>query len=413
MEFIELTESQYEAFVATHKYRNFLNAAAAFKMKKENGFMVVYVGVMEKGKIIAASGISLIPWKRFFTYAYCQRGFLLDYHDMVLFRFFHKHLIEFCKKYRVVYITCDPYVTYRERDGNGNPVAGGYCHEYIMTAFRQLGYIHQGFTTGFVPDQQVRWAFVLDLMGHDEESLLKQMDNQRRRCINKSLKQGIKVKELKIEELHIFMKLMDYAAKTRCFTKLPKSYYEQRMRYLKDDAKAVVAYLDVNDYLERMNTQLVKEEEALHRIESALPENINPQKMQKKRDMHIERIQTICKHKDNALALQSKYGDTVMLAGAFYIRYEDSLVYLSAGAYDEFRTYNGSYAIHWYMMRYALHQGIRRYDFYGISGDFSVHAVDHGVFAFKKGFGGVVEEYVGVFEYPLRKHLYRLLKNSD
>ena len=186
MEFIELTESQYEAFVATHKYRNFLNAAAAFKMKKENGFMVVYVGVMEKGKIIAASGISLIPWKRFFTYAYCQRGFLLDYHDMVLFRFFHKHLIEFCKKYRVVYITCDPYVTYRERDGNGNPVAGGYCHEYIMTAFRQLGYIHQGFTTGFVPDQQVRWAFVLDLMGHDEESLLKQMENQRRRRINKS-----------------------------------------------------------------------------------------------------------------------------------------------------------------------------------------------------------------------------------
>ncbi|MCI8541084.1 MAG: aminoacyltransferase [Erysipelotrichaceae bacterium] len=411
MRFTELSVQEYDAFAKNHANRCFLNAASAFEMKRANGFDIAYVGVKnDADQIVAASGIAFVPFKRIFTYAYCQRGYLIDYEDDTLLRFFHDHLVAFCKKHRAVYITCDPYVIYRERDHNGELVEHGEDHSHIVQALKQVGYHHHGFTTGFMENEQVRWSFVLDLSDHTAESLLKQMDHQTRWCVNKTLKQGIKVRELSLDELPLFMKMLDYAAETRNFQKLPLAYYEQRMRCLKENAKAVLAYLDTKDYIARMQVQRKKEEEQLAEIEAVLQENGNSKKYQKKRNVQLEAIETAKRREQEARVLQQEHGDTIALAGAFFIRYEDTLTYVSAGAYDAFRTYNGPYAIHWYMMQYALEEGIKRYDFYGISGKFDEQAADYGVFQFKQGFGGVVEEYVGVFDFPIKKSLYSMFQ---
>lgn len=73
----------------------------------------------------------------------------------------------------------------------------------------------------------------------------------------------------------------------------------------------------------------------------------------------------------------------------------------------------GLYALHWHMIRYCLEHHKNRYNFYGISGDFSPDAQDAGVFSYKKGSGGEVIELPGVFERPIsrgRYIAYRLLK---
>ena len=69
----------------------------------------------------------------------------------------------------------------------------------------------------------------------------------------------------------------------------------------------------------------------------------------------------------------------------------------------------------WHMLQYALKHGIRKYNFYGLSGDFDKNAQDYGVYEFKKGFHGVVEELVGDFILPIQKGpyaLYKKLKNK-
>ena len=48
------------------------------------------------------------------------------------------------------------------------------------------------------------------------------------------------------------------------------------------------------------------------------------------------------------------------------------------------------------MINYAIEHGINRYNFYGISGDFSEDAEDAGVVKFKKGYDADVIEYVGL-----------------
>ena len=68
----------------------------------------------------------------------------------------------------------------------------------------------------------------------------------------------------------------------------------------------------------------------------------------------------------------------------FFIQSQDELVYLYSAAYDTFKKYNAPYAIQWHMLQYALKHGIRKYNFYGLSGDFDKNAQDYGVYEFKK-----------------------------
>lgn len=409
MRLLELNESEYEEFANVHPYRNFLNAQSAFALKKENGYRIAYVGVKEGETILAATGIVFCPCLHFFTYAYAQRGYLIDYENEELLTFFHKEMVVYCKKHKAIYIKMDPFICYQEHDICGNIVENGFQNKHILKRLVQLGYQHQGFTTGFSSDSQVRWSFVLDLEGKNEETLLKEMDHQTRWSIHKTLKLGVKVKEASQEELGSFYKMQEYAAKTRNFEVFPRAYYEQRIRILKDNAKLMIAYIDVPEYRRLMEEDRKKEDAILQEIEDVLKETPNSKKYKKKRNVQLEAIETANKRIAKADRLQEMYGDRIDIAGAFFIQHMDELVYVTSGAYDEFRDFNGPYAIQWHMIRYALGQKIKRYNFYGISGKFHEDGEDYGVYMFKKGFGGKVEEYLGDFIYPIHRLRYRLL----
>ena len=113
--------------------------------------------------------------------------------------------------------------------------------------------------------------------------------------------------------------------------------------------------------------------------------------------------------------MEQEHGACIPMATSFFIESHDELVYLYSAAYDTFKKYNAPYAIQWHMLQYALKHGICKYNFYGLSGDFDKNAQDYGVYEFKKGFHGVVEELVGDFILPIQKGpyaLYKKLKNK-
>ena len=68
----------------------------------------------------------------------------------------------------------------------------------------------------------------------------------------------------------------------------------------------------------------------------------------------------------------------------------------------------GAYRLQWEMIKFAKEHNIDRYNFYGITGDFSENAEDYGVQQFKKGFNAGVEEYIGDFIKPLRPFIYKI-----
>ena len=63
------------------------------------------------------------------------------------------------------------------------------------------------------------------------------------------------------------------------------------------------------------------------------------------------------------------------------------------------------------MIKFAKEHDINRYNFYGITGDFSEDAEDAGVQKFKEGFNADVYEYIGDFVKPIKPIFYKLKRN--
>ena len=80
------------------------------------------------------------------------------------------------------------------------------------------------------------------------------------------------------------------------------------------------------------------------------------------------------------------------------------------GASDNvYRNVMPNYLIQWEMIRWAIQTGCTVYDFQGVSGNITDEN-DHlyGLYRFKKGFNGTLDELAGEFDYvyrPLRAKL--------
>ena len=132
----------------------------------------------------------------------------------------------------------------------------------------------------------------------------------------------------------------------------------------------------------------------------------------KKKETMRKDITAIKQKMEEVQALKDEHGDFVILSGAMFILYGDEIVYLFSGSYDEYMKYCGQYRLQWEMIKYAADHGYQRYNFYGIKDVFDKNGKDYGVYEFKKGFNGYVEELLGAFELGTNKTytIYQLLK---
>ncbi|MDD4412598.1 MAG: peptidoglycan bridge formation glycyltransferase FemA/FemB family protein [Patescibacteria group bacterium] len=82
-----------------------------------------------------------------------------------------------------------------------------------------------------------------------------------------------------------------------------------------------------------------------------------------------------------------------------------TVTYLHGASSSANRNLMAPYALHWFLIRLAKKLGFLRYDFYGID--------EHkwpGVTRFKNGFGGIIKEYAGTFDFVINSGYYNLYK---
>ena len=53
------------------------------------------------------------------------------------------------------------------------------------------------------------------------------------------------------------------------------------------------------------------------------------------------------------------------------------------------------------MIKYGIENGFAKYNFYGIPANINTKPKDYGIYEFKRGFNGYVEELIGEYELPL------------
>ncbi|MCD8820239.1 aminoacyltransferase [Staphylococcus gallinarum] len=408
MKFTNLTAKEFGTFTDSMPNSHFTQMVGNYELKIAEGTETHLVGIKNnENEVIAACLLTAVPVMNYFKYFYTNRGPVIDFENKELVHYFFNELSKYVKKHRALYLRVDPYLPYQYRNHDGD-VLENAGHDWIFDKMKHLGYKHQGFLTGFDPVVQIRFHSVLDLKDKTDKDVLKDMDGLRKRNTKKVQKNGVKVRFLGEDELPIFRAFMEDTSETKAFEDRDDSFYYNRLKYYKNRVLVPLAYMDFDEYIEELTAErevLSKDiNKALKDIEKR-PEN---KKAYNKRDNLEKQLIANQQKIDEAKALQEQHGNELPISAAFFIINPYEVVYYAGGTSNEFRHFAGSYAVQWTMINYALDNNIDRYNFYGISGDFTEDAEDAGVVKFKKGFNADVIEYVGDFIKPINKPAYKI-----
>lgn len=398
MQFIEITKERYRKFWENHPLKTFLSAPEIGDLRKSSGWDVYYVGVEDNKKLVAAAMI--VSHKRHFgKYEfYSPRGVLVDYENEELLHYFLDEIKKFVKKHHGYIFRMDPYVIYKERDIDGNIVEGGVDHSKVVSDLLKFG-----FKKVSIPNmEQVGWMFSLPLEGKTKEQILKEMKAGTRNKIRKTEKFGITVKELGYDELDRFQNIMVETGERKNFAVRSVDYFQKMYQLFHDkgEVKYYVTELDLVQYLKKLCAEKKELEDKLSSLSDAKYNDGQKKNLENEIVSFDKRIQ------DAEDIRKEKGTDVITLSGSMFMIIQPEIIYLSSGNYEEFLKFNSQYLLQWMMIQYGIEHGFKKHNFYGIPANINEHPKDYGIYEFKRGFNGIVEELIGEFELPITWHYY-------
>lgn len=403
----ELTKEEFNEYASKHPLNMFFQSSYWGELKSITGWKHFMVGIKNDGKIEAATlilGKKIPIFNRYIYYA--PRGFLIDYNNTELLKKFTLEVKKYLKKKKGIFIKINPYLIYQERDINGDIVENGIDNKNVVEELKKLGFIHTGFTINYGKDLEPRWISVLDLEGKTEEGLLKDMRSTTRWGINNSYKHGLKLVEIDKSRINEFKKLMEHTGERRGFIDRSEAYYEKMYdAFSKDDKiKIMLVELDIDEYLYNLNNQ--KQQNLLKQVEAKnKPDSAKAKRVLKELQSQFESLE---KRISNLEKLQKEKGNKIVVAGGLFMTFGTQVVSLFGASYREYMKFNGQFFLNFKMIKYALNNGYKKYNFYGITGEFNENSEMFGLFDFKRGFNAHVEELIGEFTLITNKFFYKV-----
>lgn len=399
MKFQEITEKEYQKFWENHPLKTFLSAPEISKLREKSGWITYFVGVKENKKIVAAS--MLLAHKRHFgKYEfYSPRGYLMDFKNKELLTFFTSELKQYIKDNKGYVLRIDPYVIYKQRDIDGNIVEGGEDNSDVVENLLKLGYRKIAEENM----EQVGWMFSLDLEGKTIDQIYKEMKPNTRNTIRKAEKFGITVNEIAYDELDKFQSIMEETGARKGFHVRKLLYFQEMYKLFhdKNEIKYFITELDLKAYIERLTKEKKEKEEKLSSLSDAKYNE------GQKKNLNNE-ITSIEKRITESNKIRKDTGkDVITLSGSMFMLIQPEVIYLSSGNYEEYMNFNSQYLIQWELIKYGIENGFKKHNFYGIPAHINEHPKDYGIYEFKRGFNGYVEELIGEFALPITWH-YKL-----
>ena len=407
-----LSKEEFKKFADKHPQITFHQTEEWANLKKVNGWDSYYVGLKDKNKIVAGAlllskTLPIIKKKMF----YSPRGFLIDYNDKELLKKFTEELKVFAKQEKAIFIKIDPYVEYQERDNDGNVVENGYNNKEAVANLKSLGYKFFGFNL-MQDTLQPRWMHVIEINGRNEEEVQKDMESKTRQILRKNEKSCIKTREIERDELPLFKSIMEHTGDRRDFIDRPLSYYEAMWDNLHDSGilKILIADIDFDEYLENTKKELSETEKALKSRIYKHDNNIlqmNEKKYNSSNKQDKDTIERLNKQVDKINDYIKEYGHKKTLGTILFLIYGNEVLSLFGGTDDNLMQFQSAYTVHYAGVKYAIDNHYKRYNFYGITGDFRKENPLYGLYLFKKSFGGHVVELIGEYDLIISKFWYR------
>jgi lipid II:glycine glycyltransferase (peptidoglycan interpeptide bridge formation enzyme) len=403
MKLVELSKTEFNEFTNYLEICPFEQSIYWANFKSGENWHPYFLGLEDKNKLLGATLLlaneNKSIKKRFF---YAPQGFLIDYKNYDLLEIFTKEIINFVKEKNGIYLKIDPEILTTEKDENGRELQGGINNLFIKDYLLKLGFIETDNNT-----LNPKYTMKLDLTDKSLNDILNNMSKKARQIIKRNERLGYIVRELKQDELPIFIKTMDKISSKFNTIEYELPFYEDlASAFTKEHLKIMIAELDLNTTL----NNLKKEEKVLQiekekRIGLYQNNQLTEETFIEKELGYKEQINIINKRRKYYLSLKEKTdNDKIFLGGYLFLMYGKEITALIGGMDDEYIDLDVSYSIHFKMLKKAIEYGYRSYNFY------EVKDVNDGGFFFKQNFGAKLFEHIGEFDYPIDLNSYKKYK---
>lgn len=415
MKLVEITKEEFKKYALTHPQITFHQTQEWANLKKKNNWDSYYVAIKDKDKILGAAlllakTLPIVKKKMF----YSPRGFLIDYKNKKLLKEFTIQLKQFVKEKQGIFVKIDPYVEYQARDNNGKTIEDEPNNLDCINNLKELGYKHFGFNL-MQDTLQPRWMHIIETENKTLDDVLKDMESKTRQILRKNEKCGITTREITKDELKIFKDIMQHTSDRREFIDRPLSYYENMWDSLHKSGilKIIITEIDFNEY--EKNTK-----QELDTIETELKERIrkkennilkmNNKKYEQSNKQDEDSIKRLKEQLNKIKEYKKQYGEKEVLGGILFLIYGNEVLSLYGGSHAKLMQFQSAYTAHFAGIKYAVENNYKRYNFYGITGDFNKENPLYGLYLFKKSFGGHVVELIGEFDLVISKFYFTSYK---
>ena len=400
MEFKILKREEFKKFSGEHDQESFLQTVELGDLKEELGNIVHYVGVTNKGKLVGATLLleekSIMGKKTF----YAPRGFLIDYNNLELLKFFTEELKKYIKKHKGFMLTIDPNVIYRVRSSEGEILNDDKDkNDTLVENLKSLGFTHFGFNT-YLEALQVRWEYRLKL-DRPYEEISKDFSKSTRKNIESCYKKGLLVRRGKIEDLPSMEEIFESTSKRKDFFSRSLDYYQKMYKHMHDLMTIYIAYLDPDIYLKHAQGLLDEEKKNREQLDEKLKSCCVGPKLQHQIELSDNAINKYSEELEKAKKFKEEYPNGKDVGVLLSMKSGNEYLTLSSGILEEYKNFTPKYALYDYHIKDAYEMGYEYVDFYGITGDFDKSNKYYGIYEFKKGFNGNVVELVGQFTLPV------------
>lgn len=406
MIFTEISSDELQKVQEKNNDRYYLQQAAVYsKMQNFNNLKTKILAVKENDEVLAYATFIYFPYKKFFFKVTAQHGPIMDYSNTELVRFYMTELKKyFAKDFRVLCVRVNPFLNERIYKDI----------EYVETTkesietdkiLTSLGYKPLNDDLFTNPTLASRCIYSRELEETlTEDTLLKTVSTMAKRSINKAIKEGITVKEIDIfndEDAAIFDSINKSTEDRINFQIRTSEYFRNLKTSLGDKLHLMVSYLDCDSLISKLNKEIedfnAEKNKLTEKLESG---KVNPEKTMNK----IARIDESIAFNNDKIAkissLKEEHGNIIYLSCASFIETKQDLIYFTGGMKKEFSRFNGSYLVMYTMIKYAIRNNFKIFNFFGTSKEFtSEDATDYSVLQFKRHFNGNVEYFMDNYEF--------------
>ena len=404
MKFVELTKDEFNKFSKKHEQESFFQTIETADLRKSYGSKIHYLGVKKGKEIIAAGMFSETPCMFGKNRFHSPQGFIADYNDLELLKFFTSNIKKYAKKCNAMFIKIEPNIIYQLHKADGSLYEDAVPNDLAINNLKKLGYKHFGFTKEYRFTQS-RWNYRL-VLDKPYEELRKEFSKSTRKNIDAMYDKGVKIRRGNEKDIEAMTYLLQSTAERKHFRYRDLEYYKRMYKYFGDLMQIYIAYVDSDLYLENAHRHLKEEEE--HK--DIILEKMNREKVGNKLKNELETCEKLIEklklEVEEAKEFKNTYPNGKDVGGLLSIKSGQEYVTLTSGILEDAKKFKPKYIMYNEHIKDAYEYGFKYVNFYGISGVFDKSNPIYGVYEFKRGFGGEVVELIGEFTLKISNTYY-------